>query len=712
MKKYIIGIAAALLAACATSCIKDLDQLPLNKTDVTSETAYNNELGGYLQGLSKIYFELVSNDLTDLNIGDGGASELLRAYWSLNECSTDEAKCAWSGDAWVRAVNTNTYSEAANDAVLAVYARSIHGVTFTNEFLRQTTDDKLTQRGCSAEVKEKVAGLRAEARFLRAFYYYVAMDVFGRPCFVTEDSPFGAVTPAQIESRAKMFEYIESELLDLVKDDSDMPEVHANYPRADKGSCYGLLARMYLNAGVYTGTSYNDRGTERWEDAKKICEKIFTLGYATAPTYAELFRGDNGENPDAIKEMLFVASYNAEQTQSYGGTSYLSFSALSENDAIFHPTGINNGWGGNRIPYEFIQKYFAPTGFELYSNGRFKNANYTVTDARGEMFNVYFPGSEAKTKDFHPVVVSNQTAGAAIEGDVYEGVTKDTKDAVKCVLDSDNTQFVYISKDKAKGNADAGKVYYAIAKDEKGKDKADVKFTLVKKEKDLKAGKDIVNEIFKVVPGPSADANIFMNDDEEIIYLSKDAAEGAVESGVDYYSISRSKAPLGQVSEMTELYNFEYGWKCWKFNNIPHDQTAEGFEETAKTKAYSDIDFPIIRLGEIYLIHAEACMNLGEPTNATALANLKKLSDRAGVAAPTEITQEYLISERAKELMWEGHRRTDLIRWKLYTSSTFLWPWKGGTLAGEGFEDYKYMYALPPGEMTANPTLEQTPGYK
>lgn len=600
MKKYILGIAAALLVLGTTSCIKDLDQLPLNKTDVTSETAYNNEIGGYLQGLSKIYFELVSNDLTDLNIGDGGASELLRAYWSLNELSTDEAKCAWSGDAWVRDVETNKYSDAANDAVLAVYARSIHGVTFTNEFLRQTTDDKLSQRGCSDEVKAKVKTLRAEARFLRAFYYFVAMDTFGRPCFVTEDSEFGAVTPKQIESRKAMFEYIESELLDLVKDGSDMPEARSNYPRADKGSCYGLLARMYLNAGVYTGTSYNDRGTERWEDAKNICEKIFTLGYDTAPTHAELFRGDNGENPDAIKEMLFVASYNAEQTQSYGGTSYLSFSALSENDAIFRPTGINNGWGGNRIPYEFIEKYFAPTDFELDEKGRFINGNYTVADKRGQVFNVYFPGTTKKVKGM--------------------------------------------------------------------RDKLDAE------------GRIIVDKDGKVVQE-------------------------------EYEEEVQDKAPLGQVSEMTELFNFEYGWKCWKYNNIPHDMTVDEFKETAGSKAYSDIDYPIIRLGEIYLIHAEACMNLGEAGNATALANLKKLSDRAGVDAPTTITQEYLIAERAKELMWEGHRRTDLIRWKLYSSSSFLWPWKGGTLAGEGFEDYKYMYALPPGEMTANPTLEQTPGY-
>lgn len=81
MKKYIkllvVPVAFSLLA---TACLKDLDQLPLNPQDVTADSAYGNEETPYLNGLSKIYYEMLSNDLTDLDIGDGGASELIRAY--------------------------------------------------------------------------------------------------------------------------------------------------------------------------------------------------------------------------------------------------------------------------------------------------------------------------------------------------------------------------------------------------------------------------------------------------------------------------------------------------------------------------------------------------------------------------------------------------------------------------------------------------------
>lgn len=79
-----------------------------------------------------------------------------------------------------------------------------------------------------------------------------------------------------------------------------------------------------------------------------------------------------------------------------------------------------------------------------------------------------------------------------------------------------------------------------------------------------------------------------------------------------------------QESMNDALYVFLNGWTCLKFNNIPHNMTNDEFLATAASKAYSDIDFPMIRLGEIYLIYAEACMNLGQAN--TALPKLKELT--------------------------------------------------------------------------------------
>ena len=541
--KHIAWIAAGA-SMLFTACIGDLDTLPLNPSDSTSETVYGADESGYIAGLTKLYFNFVSNENTDLQVSDAGASELVRAFWTVQEVTSDACKCAWENDAWVRAMNTNTWSDADNDATYAVYVRTLQGIAYTNEYLRQTASDRLSERGVSSELAAKIQGFRAEARFLRAYFYWMALDVFGDVPFTTENSPFGGGVNPKQASRKDVFDYCISELTALAADDSPMPAARSNYPRADKGAVLGLLARMYLNAEVYTGTPM-------WQEAKDACEDIFTMGYSLCPEYADLFRGDNGENPEALNEVLFGISYDAEQTQSYGGTSYLTLAALAATDVSSTQmiNGVNNGWGGIRVPYEYVEKYFN------VRNADYSAGTYDVNDKRGRMF----------------------------------------------------------------------------------------------------------------------------------------------------YIKGRSESMDGA------LYVFLNGWSCLKFNNIPHNMDQDSYLATAASKAYSDIDFPMIRLGEIYLIYAEACMNLGQAN--TALPKVQDLAARAGVTAPTSITQEWLIEERARELMWEGHRRTDLIRYGKFTSSSFLWTYKGGSFSGQGFDDHMKIFAIPASELASNPELHQNPGY-
>lgn len=542
-------LAAAGMALMSTSCIGDLDTLPLNESDSTSETVYGTDEYGYLAGLTKIYFHFVSNETTDLQVADGGASELIRAFWSTQECTTDEAKCAWENDAWVRALNTNTWSEADNDATYAVYVRTLQGISYVNEYLRQTASDKLNERGVSADLAAKIQQFRDEARFLRAYFYWMALDTFGDVPFTTEESPFGGgVNPTQA-SRKDVFDYCISELTYLASDQSAMPAARSNYPRADKGSVNGLLARMYLNAEVYTGTAM-------WEEAKETCETIFGMGYALCPEYKALFSGDNGENPEAMQEMLWSVAYDAEQTQSYGGTSYLTLAAIAATDvsSTSFPNGVNNGWGGIRVPFEEISKYWNISGQD-YTTGEYTVAN---GDVRGEVF--YIKGRQESFND--------------------------------------------------------------------------------------------------------------------------------------------------------ALYVFLNGWSCLKFNNIPHDMTDAEYAETAVSKAYSDIDFPLIRLGEIYLIYIEACMNLGQLN--TAMPYVEALAERAGLTttpSASDINEDWLVKERFRELLWEGHRRTDLIRLGKFNSSSFLWTYKGGNYTGQGFDEHLNIFAIPATELAANPELHQNPGY-
>ena len=541
MKMNIKNIFSAVAAAAMlTACVGDLNTIPLNPTDVTSETAYGADEEGYVQGLTKIYFQLVSNNTQDLQVADGGASEFIRAFWSTQEVTADAAKCAW-GDAWVNDLNKNTWKgDVLNDAVYAVYVRTLQGVTYVNEYLRQTSDDNLSLRGCSAEVKAKVQEYRAEARFLRAFFYWAALDTFGQVPFATEESPFGGGYNPPQKSRTEVFNYVIDELEELAADGSAMPAAQSNYPRADKGSCLGLLARMYLNAEVYTGTAM-------WAEAKATCERIFALGYRLAPTHAELFRGDNGENPDAKGEFLFAASYNAEHTQSYGGTTYLTLSTLSGDDGAVNITGINGGWAGNRVPYEYVAKWFTDVKGQNYETGE-----YQYTDKRAGYF--YIKGRSESMQD--------------------------------------------------------------------------------------------------------------------------------------------------------ELNTFLNGWSCIKFNNVPHDSTAVDYAATAAKKNFSDIDWPLIRLGEINLIYAEACMHAG----GNASAQVKALTDRAGVSAPSKIDEEWLLAERSRELMWEAHRRTDLIRFGKWISG-YNWTYKGGNFGGQDLPAHFNIFPVPSTELSTNPDLQQNPNY-
>lgn len=102
---------------------------------------------------------------------------------------------------------------------------------------------------------------------------------------------------------------------------------------------------------------------------------------------------------------------------------------------------------------------------------------------------------------------------------------------------------------------------------------------------------------------------------------------------------------------------------------------------------------------------------MGSGNDATAVGYLNDLRQRAGLGTIDNFNQDYLIAERARELMWEGHRRTDLIRWNKFTSGSFVWRYKGGSYDGQTFPDYKKIFAIPSSELAANTKLVQNPGY-
>jgi len=128
-----------------------------------------------------------------------------------------------------------------------------------------------------------------------------------------------------------------------------------------------------------------------------------------------------------------------------------------------------------------------------------------------------------------------------------------------------------------------------------------------------------------------------------------------------------------------------------------------------------DTDYPMFRLAEAYLIYAEAVLRGGTGgTMANAVTYFNNLRQRAygnTNGNKTSITLDDILDERARELSWEGKRRTDLIRFDKFTTSAYLWPWKGGVQDGRAVESFRNLYPIPAPEINANPKLKQNNGY-
>jgi len=162
---------------------------------------------------------------------------------------------------------------------------------------------------------------------------------------------------------------------------------------------------------------------------------------------------------------------------------------------------------------------------------------------------------------------------------------------------------------------------------------------------------------------------------------------------------------------ITDVTNFAQGYTVNKWRNV----TSGGIN--GSNINYSDVDEPIFRLPEQYLIYAEAVLRGGTGgTSVLALQYVNAIRERAygGIAGDitaNDLTLQFILDERARELYWEGFRRTDLIRYNLFTTGTYLWPLKGGVENGTSVGDYRNIYPIPDQDRAVNPNLHQNPGY-
>ena len=336
--KHIVPAAALLLTVGLNSCTKDLDVTPIDP----STTMQVDEVGLY----TKCYANMALAGNTgadgdcDIDRLDGGTTGFVRQLWNANELTTDEAICAW-GDPGIPQFNFNQY-DASHPMLEGFYYRLYGGINYCNHYLDVCKGIDATRE--------------AEVRFLRALYYYHLMDCYGNVPFSTAVS---TESPMPIE-RAKLFEWIETELKEVVGSmltPAARKSSDNGYGRADQDAANLLLARMYLNAQVYTGTA-------RWEEAKTYAEKVingphklWTTGVGKWSAYQMLFMGDNGES-GASQEAILPLYQDGVTTTSWGTSLFLMASCWKADMDTDKDYGTDQYWAGNRARSQFIAKFF------------------------------------------------------------------------------------------------------------------------------------------------------------------------------------------------------------------------------------------------------------------------------------------------------------------------------------------------------------------
>lgn len=368
--KAMIPAAAFLLAACITSCTKDLEKGNIDP-NVAAEAAPN---GLYAKCYAGLIME--GNDgNADFSIDDAGKSTLLRNTFNLNCLSTDEAICWWS-DGGI--VNLCYNQQMPGDLVVKFpYYRLVSNIGFCNHYIELFSGQDPT--------------MLAEVRLIRAYNYYLMLDFYGDPAFTTTVSPD---PPKQAHAYNSKFDanasYSRAELLAMgreflfnwVKGEIEAAEPNllapgpkkdtdADYGRVDKAAAWLLLSRLYLNAGTYLNN--DGQNNPYWNEALTYAEKVINSGYqlfddtkisavATANGYKPydlLFMGDNGSN-GASCEAILPLKQDGVTTQGWGGSMF--FIAAMWNADVRTVTGLSGGttainWSGMRVRRQLIEKF-------------------------------------------------------------------------------------------------------------------------------------------------------------------------------------------------------------------------------------------------------------------------------------------------------------------------------------------------------------------
>ena len=429
--------------------------------------------------------------------------------------------------------------------------------------------------------------------------------------------------------------------------DNLLPSGSNEYGRVDQVAAWALLSKLYLNAEVWTGTS-------RYEDCLNYSNEVINSTYNINTNDAN----GNGTAYDELfladndtngaqNEFIFTANFDGLNSQTYGGTTFLVHAAIGGSMPA-NEFGVNGGWGGLRTTKSLVNKF--PAG--IIDIAALNN------------------GLGGSLSDWGLVGDATENGWNGPDMEMYET----SNDVYELYADLLGNQM------KFRFNEDWGQNY--------GDDGADGS---------LNSGCANI-----VIPGDGVYHVVL--DLNTNSYTLEEVVPESDRRGMFYTD--------GQNLEIEDIPSFTDGYAVTKFKNID----SNGNQGVDSSGNFVDTDLALIRLAEIYLNHAEAILRGGGGDLNLATANINELIERGygnsdHNITSSELTLDFILNERSRELYWEGQRRTDLVRYGYFTTGNYLWPFKANQPEGTSTDAFRNVFPIPSSSISANPNLNQNDGY-
>lgn len=281
-------------------------------------------------------------------------------YWRDQEVTSDEEVIPKRPNGWVdggvyRRLQEHTWT-ADDPSVRYTWTRAYKGITNCNRVIYQIESGKVPV------AKGEKASVVAQLKVLRASYYYVLCDMYGNVPIVTKFNVPQGFLPKQ-STRKQVYDFIVSQIkknLPLLSKANDKK----TYGRFNQWAAHALLARMYLNAKVYSGTP-------EWNKAIQQCNDIINSGlFQLAKTQKSVFATNNQNS----KEIIFAIPFNNKYVTAWDGFSIHMETLEPENQATYNLKYAP--WGGICAIPQFINTF--NKNDSRYKNNWIKGQQYSA----------------------------------------------------------------------------------------------------------------------------------------------------------------------------------------------------------------------------------------------------------------------------------------------------------------------------------------------